>query len=81
MFTQQMGRLMRKVLVLAVLLASLTIVNIDSGLRKVAAQTTCCETCGAYVNDCLNTCLTWQCYYACFPKYDICRSQCNPPCS
>jgi hypothetical protein len=81
MFNPQVGRLLRKALVLAVLLASLTVVNTDSVVRKVAAQTTCCQACGEYVNQCLNSCLTYQCYYACFPKYNICRSQCSPPCS
>lgn len=57
MFNPQVGRLLRKALVLAVLLTSLTVVNTDSGLRKVAAQATCCQNCGfAYVT-CLNSCL------------------------
>jgi hypothetical protein len=81
MFNPQVGRLLRKALVLAVLLASLTVVNTDSGVRKVAAQTSCCQMCNDYVNQCINSCSTPQCYNACLGRYNICRSQCSPPCS
>ena len=84
MLRLQMGRLFRKIFVLAVLLACLAVVNTDSGLRKVAAQATCCQMCADYINQCLNSCSGAsysQCYYGCMGRYNICRSQCNPPCS
>jgi hypothetical protein len=84
MLRPQVGRLLRKALVLAVLLASVAVMNNESTVRKVAAQTSCCQVCADYINQCINSCsgaYYSQCYYACMGRYNICRSQCNPPCS
>ena len=81
MLRAQAGRILRKIFVLTVLLACLAVANTDSGVRKVAAQTSCCQVCNDYINQCINSCSTVQCYNACFGRYNICRSQCNPPCS
>lgn len=81
MFNPHVGRLLRKALVLAVLLASLTVVNTDSGLRKVAAQATCCQNCGSAYATCLNACLDQYSCYTCHARYFACRNQCSPPCS
>jgi len=84
MFTRPMGRLLRKVVVLAVLLVSVAVMNNESTVKKVEAQTTCCQDCVDYVNQCINSCSGAsysQCYYACMGRYNICRSQCSPPCS
>jgi hypothetical protein len=81
MFNPQVGRLLRKALVLAVLLASLTVVNTDSGLRRVAAQATCCQNCGFAYATCLNACLDQYSCNTCHARYFACRNQCSPPCS
>lgn len=82
MLRAEAGRLLRKIFVLAVLLACLTAVNTDNGVRKVAAQTSCCQTCQNSFVDCMNNCQTPYCpQTVCIPRYNYCRSQCNPPCS
>lgn len=82
MFTPQLGRLLRKVLVLAVLLASLAVMSNESAVRKVEAQTSCCQTCQNFLVDCMNNCQTPNCQQTfCLPRWNYCRSQCSPPCS
>lgn len=81
MFTPQAGRLLRKVLVLVVLLAGLAVLNTESGVRKVAAQPTCCQGCADSLPRCLDFCRDPYCAYQCYGKYNVCRSTCNPPCS
>ncbi len=81
MINSQAGRLLKKILVLTILLTSLAVAHTENGVRRVAAQTTCCQVCNDYVNQCINSCSTPQCYYACLGRYNICRSQCSPPCS
>jgi hypothetical protein len=82
MFTLQLGRLLRKVLFLAVLLAGLAVMSNESAVRKVEAQTTCCQNCQNVLTDCMNNCQTPYCpQTVCFPRYNYCRSQCSPACS
>ncbi len=81
MLRSQAGRLLRKVFVLTVLLACLVVLNIDNGVRKVAAQTTCCQNCQNFLTQCMNLCETQNCPQQCFIKFNYCRSQCSPPCS
>lgn len=81
MLRPQVGRLLRKVLVLAVLLTSFAVMNNESGVRKVAAQATCCQMCAGYANACINSCSFSQCVDACLNRYRMCISQCSPPCS
>jgi hypothetical protein len=81
MINSHARRLLRKVLVLAVLLTSFAVMNNESGVRKVAAQTTCCQNCQNFLTTCVNLCSDQNCINNCFLRFFACRNQCSPPCS
>lgn len=78
-----MSKLLRRVLILALLLTTLVFAAAgDSTVRPVYAAP-CCQECDAQLSECLSSCSTSPCRLACFEENNDCSSHCimcgSPP--
>jgi hypothetical protein len=72
-----MRRLMRQLFILIVLVVSLIILTSNQSGKAV----TCCSTCDANFEHCLNNCHGIpSCNDRCYLYYDNCSLTCNPDC-
>jgi hypothetical protein len=71
--------LMRKLLFIAVLIASLAIMAVDSDKSRVAAST-CCSICDDSYFLCQQGCTNTPCFKICERSYSWCIQYCDPSC-
>jgi hypothetical protein len=72
MFSLELKRLVRRLLVLAMLVGCLTVLS----QTQTARATTCCSTCDANLQNCFNHCHNASCQEMCLYWWDICNETC-----
>ena len=85
MFESETRRLAGRLLLLAILIATLVVVSTNLATKKVVAMSACCDNCDQGYVDCVNWCIQsgggQACIYGyCAPRYTNCKNSCSPPC-
>lgn len=83
MLNTELQRLIRRLLVLAVLVGCLAVVASTNLSSQTAYARGCCSECEAGLDNCLSQCSDSACQSACFADYNRCYRNvggCDPTC-